>query len=289
MTALNRSNVLPFRRSHVCLFPFLMLISVSVLGADKRLISSEQLLEGMNISLETDALIEALSHENPIVSKSAVTVLAQRGGREVVDALERRVANQSGGLRTAMGIALAKLGSETGLEVLREALRSGDQAIRIEAANGLCRFGGSKEDTVSARETLKEHVSQKDRRNRLSTIEVIGSCFSREERIQLLTPLLEDGDRYISGAAAEQLRMMKDCRVVPLFVELLEDEDPTLRYIANRGLEELSNTTVHYFHTDDPAKRERAIERWQMWWQEEKCDGEPGQNVEDGNRSDRNG
>jgi DNA polymerase IIIc chi subunit len=49
---------------------------------------------------------------------------------------------------------------------------------------------------------------------------------------------------------------------VPRLVELLQDEDPSVRFFAIEALERITGTNNGYDYKDSPQQRAEAVERW---------------------------
>jgi len=57
----------------------------------------------------------------------------------------------------------------------------------------------------------------------------------------------------------------QDRSAIPDLVESLASDDPLVRLLAQRSLEDLTGESFGYSHADPPADRARAIERWTQW------------------------
>jgi len=57
---------------------------------------------------------------------------------------------------------------------------------------------------------------------------------------------------------------------VPYLLPWVGSDNPAIRYVAIRSLEEITGRRpdLSYF-ADDPGQRDRAVEQWRQWYEEE--------------------
>lgn len=68
-------------------------------------------------------------------------------------------------------------------------------------------------------------------------------------------------------AAIERALVTRDAAAAPELVRLLSSDDPVVRLVASRTLEDLTGQTMGYNHADPEWKRREAIQRWVAWTQ----------------------
>lgn len=66
-------------------------------------------------------------------------------------------------------------------------------------------------------------------------------------------------------AAIERALVTRDTAAAPELVRLLSSDDPVVRLVASRTLEDLTGQTMGYNHADPEWKRREAIQRWVAW------------------------
>ena len=78
---------------------------------------------------------------------------------------------------------------------------------------------------------------------------------------------LQDNDPEIRRAAALGLAMRESTAHLPRIIELLRDPDPAVRPAARAALRSLSGQDFGPELTATEEERERAVTRWQEWWE----------------------
>jgi len=78
---------------------------------------------------------------------------------------------------------------------------------------------------------------------------------------------LQDDDPEIRRAAALGLAMRESIAHLPRIIELLRDPDPAVRPAARAALRTLSGQDFGPELTATEEERERAVTRWQEWWE----------------------
>ena len=76
--------------------------------------------------------------------------------------------------------------------------------------------------------------------------------YGGSERVSTLRKMIGDDNAYVRGAAAEELGMLEDKSLIPLFIDLLEHDDPVLRFVANQSLETMTGQKFFFFHEAAP-------------------------------------
>lgn len=69
-------------------------------------------------------------------------------------------------------------------------------------------------------------------------------------------------ERILAAAKAAELGNRD---AVPSLVRFLASDDPLVRMIAQRSLEDITGQSLGYHHADPEPRREQAIARWQHW------------------------
>jgi peroxiredoxin len=88
----------------------------------------------------------------------------------------------------------------------------------------------------------------------------------RERGMRLLLAGLKDEDVDIRRGAITQLRFVNDKRTVPAVISLLDDEDPTVRFLAQGVLRKLTGLPYFARVADPPEKHQAVIRQWKQWW-----------------------
>jgi HEAT repeat protein len=104
---------------------------------------------------------------------------------------------------------------------------------------------------------------------------VVGGCRYREQGFESPEP----ADRVTAAAEAARVG---DQDAIPHLIEMLEEEDPLVRMMAIRSLEELTGQTLGYEHAGPRAERQAAVDRWTEWYRAQRHPGDEGVTYPDG-------
>jgi hypothetical protein len=242
--------------------------------ADKRPASPTDVLQLAGISQDTGALVRALGHDDPAVRRSAATLLGKRDDAEVIGPLVAHLDDVDGLVRVAIGTSLARLADERGFNQLHQELHDPELRVAVRAADSQCELARTVRERKAGRIVVADALESPEWTVRLFAVKSIRICNEAAEALTLLDRVVEDDNTYVRTSAAVEMGdlELEDDLLVPRFVALLSHEDPTVRYAANRHLEELSSQRRLYLHSAPLEKREAGIRRWQKWWAGEKKD-----------------
>jgi HEAT repeat protein len=76
--------------------------------------------------------------------------------------------------------------------------------------------------------------------------------------------------------AVAEVRRLEAREHVPALIELLDDEDETVRLMAGTALKDLTGHDTGYRPHADAAERRRQVEEWRAWWAGRAGTGTPG-------------
>ncbi len=68
----------------------------------------------------------------------------------------------------------------------------------------------------------------------------------------------------------------RDMTAVPSLISLLDSDDPAVRLLAIRTLEDLTSQTLGYDHAAPPWSRREAVDRWMRWYSQQGATPGPG-------------
>jgi hypothetical protein len=71
--------------------------------------------------------------------------------------------------------------------------------------------------------------------------------------------------------AVTEVRRLGASEHVPTLIELLDDEDETVRLLAGTTLEDLTGRDSGYVPYAPAAERRKQVEDWRRWWAERKA------------------
>ncbi len=98
----------------------------------------------------------------------------------------------------------------------------------------------------------------------------LGEIKDKQAVPALIEALKNDRDEFVRKFAASALGEIKDERSVPALIDVLRDINAKLRKISNRSLKKITNQDFNLKYDDPEKEREKAIEKWQEWWEENK-------------------
>lgn len=70
--------------------------------------------------------------------------------------------------------------------------------------------------------------------------------------------------RVVATAEAAQNGNLE---AVPVLIRALRSDDPLVRMVSQRALDRLTGQTFGYSYADSESKREKAIDRWVIWYE----------------------
>lgn len=75
------------------------------------------------------------------------------------------------------------------------------------------------------------------------------------------------------NAAIVKAARESDQKAIPDLIRMLESDDPTTRVLAIRALERLTGETRGYHPESDEAARQRAVDAWTTWMEQNRSSG----------------
>lgn len=191
-----------------------------------------------NKKLLNEVLFLALYDEKPQLRKYASSIIVElKDDKEIISRIIKGLTDPSYGVRLECALILGK-------RKIKEAL-------------------------LPLKEAYKREFKRKD--------------FKKEVAIVMAGALLRLGDKsgyeFLIGNLAninispsemdflkEALREVKDKRIIPQLIKLLESSEYYNRYFAITWLFDLTRKTFGFRAGEDEEKRREAIKKWQEWW-----------------------
>lgn len=187
---------------------------------------------------DSQALLDAVAHEDPEVVAWAATRLGMRGDDCSVDALCGLLGRSEPAVRSSAATALGLIGSERAMAPLRETVRDTDPRVAQAAALALARMGDS-DARADVCGRLKARLSRGDPEERAlaaRALGALGGCDSYD----VLALALRDPDAGVRGDAAAALGQLSDPRATTALAAAgFTDTDKTVRASAMRALARL--------------------------------------------------
>lgn len=69
-------------------------------------------------------------------------------------------------------------------------------------------------------------------------------------------------------AALREVSRTSDPRYLPDLIEMLDDEDPSIRLLAGAALEQMTGRDTGYLAHASPSERRAQVAAWRRWWDE---------------------
>jgi len=143
----------------------------------------------------------------------------------------------------------------------KRALDSPDDRARYLAADTIAKQRTPESARLLAG-LLEDYASEVRRR----AVEAIVTTH-RPSALKLLATALRDEDTWVRHSAATQMRYLKDRRAVPALIAALRDSDRPTAFLAMSALRRLTGQKFQARYVDDNATFQKAIFRWERWWQ----------------------
>lgn len=89
-----------------------------------------------------------------------------------------------------------------------------------------------------------------------------------DKAVQALETALEDPEDYIRVAAIQKLRNVKAARSIPRVIGALRDADYFVRLTAGNALPAMTGHTIEFVADAAESDRERSVQSWERWWEE---------------------
>ena len=99
----------------------------------------------------------------------------------------------------------------------------------------------------------------------------IGTEVGTEQAVGSLIACLDDQFFGVHTPVLEALGNLRHKSAVPYFIRFLRDPDPRVRGVANAALMVTTKAAKAFRATADEAKREKAVGRWEEWWEQNKA------------------
>lgn len=93
----------------------------------------------------------------------------------------------------------------------------------------------------------------------------LGACSSPPRPLRPAEDLASPNPSIRAQAAGEAARLGLD-GLVPALIELLDDEDATVRLMAGRSLRLLTGHDTGYRPYASPDEQRAQVEAWRAWW-----------------------
>ena len=100
---------------------------------------------------------------------------------------------------------------------------------------------------------------------RVSAARILGNLDDQSVS-SLLAECIDDENQQFCFVVAEGLIKSKDKRGIPVMIELLQNENDSLRALAFDSLSKTTGLTFDYKHYEATEKRKPAIRKWEDWW-----------------------
>ncbi len=191
-----------------------------------------------------EALLEALSDNDPDIRSSAITMFAEVGtGEQVIDSLLEALQDTNNDVRRAAAAALREHGKADKRTIgpLLQALGDDDDFVRRYAAMALGKFGKVDEQVIG---NLLEALRDTDVAVRGAVGWALGQLGKANEHVvDSLLNLLRDNDNSIRSRAAWVLSKLDnaDDRVIVALLTALRDNDSSVRRYAASALGQVGN------------------------------------------------
>ncbi len=91
-----------------------------------------------------------------------------------------------------------------------------------------------------------------------------------EQAVGPLVACLKDPFFGVYTPVLEGLGNLRHKRAVPHFIRFLRDTDPRVRGVANSSLMVTTGKAMAFRATANEEKREKAVKRWEEWWEKNK-------------------
>lgn len=88
--------------------------------------------------------------------------------------------------------------------------------------------------------------------------------------VRAIATRLHDPDMIVRVNAIDAMAEMRHTEAVPGIIEGLSAEEPSVRRVSHRSLEQISGERFEYDEYAGREEQERVIARWQAWWDEER-------------------
>lgn len=92
-----------------------------------------------------------------------------------------------------------------------------------------------------------------------------------EQAVGALIACLDDPYFGVHTPVLEALGNLMHKSAIPYFIRFLRDPDPRVRGVANAALMLTTKAAKAFRATADEAKREKAVGRWEEWWEQNKA------------------
>jgi len=90
------------------------------------------------------------------------------------------------------------------------------------------------------------------------------------DALDTLLDLTEDRDKLVRYEAARAVMEIGAWDTIPLLIEGLADESPFIRYLCIQALNRGTKEHFNYHYDGSEEDRGFAIEKWHIWWNDQK-------------------
>ncbi|WP_321422449.1 HEAT repeat domain-containing protein [uncultured Methanobacterium sp.] len=196
---------------------------------------------------DVEGLIRALKDHDYLTRKEAARALKKVGDETAVPALIEALRYKSwhldyvilSSVRENSAEALGRIGDIRAIPALIDSMEDDpDEEVRLKSAWALGELGN--EEAVDALITALEDKNWSVRRTSANALGRIGD----HRAVPYLIKALEDNDWHVRKYAAVSLGKMQDKQAIPVLLEAMDDEDADVRWKAMLALGKLGESAV---------------------------------------------
>jgi HEAT repeat protein len=193
--------------------------------------SDEQVLTNSGIELTPQAVTAALEHKNGFVRRSAATLLGTWRTKAAIPNLKAALDDEAPFVRLAAAGALLRMGDKSGVPELVKMLSAPEVGFAVTAAGHLLDASDTQGFDALKTRLASGKIAPLDRLliERFFASAMRVPSLRDEAEGLVIKALLEDDDRYVRVAAAEDLSRYRSPAIVSAFEKIAKDEqDPLL-------------------------------------------------------------
>jgi HEAT repeat protein len=221
----------------LCLF---LIANTNSIRASQVRASDEEVLTNAGVALTPAAVIDALAHENAFVRRSAAGLLGKWQNKSAIPNLKRLLDDKAAFVRIAAAGSLLRMGDKSGMAELVEELSAPEVGFAVRAATLLLEASDPQGFEAIKSRLASGKVAPLDRLliERFFAYALRVPSLREEAEALVIKALIEDDDRYVRLAAAEDLAQHHSPAIVRAFETIVKDEqDPLLRKQAKAYLD----------------------------------------------------
>lgn len=184
-------------------------------------------------------LEEVLETDNDkFVREASALRLGALGDKEAIPKLKKALADESGNVKMRAVWSLAKLGDDSGKELVLEALKGNDVTAQLLAVEALEAIGDRNLIPVLEGNLQSENVWTKIY-SKLAIFRIEGAGLTGNERLNFLKETLKDGQFEVNSWSAKELAKEGSLEAITILKETAKDGGIPGSYSAGKVLQRL--------------------------------------------------